>query len=86
MLKFIMMLVKNERDRRKSMINENGHSSITDYISGLSVQATPEEIKAVQPFSKILVEDYNYPKEMIITHPQLRVKAYPSDKKGYPVP
>lgn len=30
---------------------------ITDYISGLSVRETPEEVDAVQPFSKILVDD-----------------------------
>lgn len=45
-----------------------------------------EEIEAVQPFSKILVEDYGYPKENIVTRPQWRVKARPSDKKKeYPV-
>lgn len=27
----------------------------TDYISGLPVKETPEELEAVQPFSKILV-------------------------------
>ena len=61
------------------------NATIVDFISGLEVQATPEEVTAVQPFSKILVEDYNYPKDMIITHPQVRVKSYPSDKKGYPI-
>ncbi|MBE7034612.1 MAG: restriction endonuclease subunit M [Ruminococcaceae bacterium] len=60
-------------------------NKIIDYISGLEVQGTPEEINAVQPFSKILVEDYNYPKNMVQTHPQVRVKASPSDKKGYPI-
>ncbi len=60
-------------------------NKIIDFVSGLEVQATPEEISAVQPFSKILVEDYNYPKSMIQTHPQVRVKASPSDKKGYPI-
>lgn len=41
---------------------------------------------AVQVFSKILVEDYGYPKEYIQTRPQFRVKARPSDtKKEYPV-
>lgn len=60
-------------------------NKIVDFVSGSLVVATPEEVNAVQPFSKILVEDYNYPKEMLQTHPQLRVKASPSDKKGYPV-
>ena len=58
---------------------------IIDYISGIEVNATPEEIGAVQPFSKILVEDYGYPKDMIQTHPQVRVKSSPSDKRGYPI-
>lgn len=58
---------------------------IIDYVSGLEVNATPEEVSSVQPFSKILVEDYGYPKNMIQTHPQYRVKSSPSDKKSYPV-
>ncbi|MDR0969416.1 MAG: N-6 DNA methylase [Lentimicrobiaceae bacterium] len=58
---------------------------IRDYISGQQVKATPEEVEAVQVFSKILVEDYGYPKENIQTRPQFRVKASPSDTKGYPV-
>jgi type I restriction enzyme M protein len=35
---------------------------IIDYISGLEVRATLEEVEAVQVFAKILVEDYGYPK------------------------
>lgn len=59
---------------------------LIDFISGKSVKATPEEIQAVQPFAKKLVEDYGYPKENIMTHPQWRVKVRPSDvKKEYPV-
>jgi type I restriction enzyme M protein len=59
---------------------------ITDYISGIQVNATSEEVEAVQIFAKQLVEDYGYPKEHIQTHPQHRVKVCPSDtKKGYPV-
>lgn len=59
---------------------------IFDYISGIQVKETPEEIEAVQPFSKILVDDYGYPKENIHTRPQYRVKVRPSDvKKEYPV-
>lgn len=59
---------------------------VYDFISGYSVKATPEEIEAVQVFSKILVEDYNYPRENIQTRPQWRVKIRPSDtKKEYPV-
>lgn len=59
---------------------------IEDYISGIQVKATPEEIEATQVFSKILVEDYGYPKNCIQTRPQYRVKVRPSDvKKEYPV-
>lgn len=61
-------------------------SDIIDYCSGITVKATPEEVEAVQVFSKILVEDFLYPKDHIQTHPQWRVKARPSDKKkDYPV-
>lgn len=59
---------------------------IYDFISGQEIRATPEEVEAVQIFSKQLVEDYNYPKEHIQTRPQFRVKTRPSDtKREYPV-
>ncbi len=57
-----------------------------DFISGTPVRATPEEIDAVQVFSQMLVNDYGYPKKLIQTRPQWRVKARPSDtKKEYPI-
>src|ERR1700681_1770754 len=37
-------------------------ATITDYVSGRQVRATPEEIDAVQVFSKRLVEELGYPK------------------------
>ncbi len=59
---------------------------IIDHISGLEIKATPEEIEAVQVFSKILIEDYGYPKECIQTRPQFRVKGSPSDTSyKYPI-
>jgi len=59
---------------------------IIDYISGQEVKPTPEEVEAVQIFSKQLVEDYGYDKKQIQTRPQFRVRARPSDiKKEYPV-
>ncbi|NLG90192.1 MAG: N-6 DNA methylase [Clostridiaceae bacterium] len=59
---------------------------LIDYISGKIVKDTPEEREAVQVFSKVLVEDYGYPKAHIQTRPQWRVKVRPSDKKKeYPV-
>lgn len=60
-------------------------NQIKDYASGLLVNATPEEVDAVQPFEKILIDDYGYPKDMVQAHPQIRVKSHPSDKKGYPI-
>lgn len=72
-------------------LNENELAShregyINDYISGALVKANPEEIEATQVFSKILVEDFGYPKECIQTRPQYHVKIRPSDtKKEYPV-
>ena len=59
---------------------------LIDFISGLEVNATPEEVDAVQVFAKSLVNDYKYPKSLIQTHPQFRVKVRPSDiSKEYPV-
>ena len=59
---------------------------ISDYISGIQVPALPEELEGTQPFSKILVEDYGYPKDHIITRPQFRTRKSPSDERGtYPV-
>ncbi|MDR1877755.1 MAG: N-6 DNA methylase [Flavobacteriaceae bacterium] len=65
---------------------KNEYITIIDYISEVEINATPEEIEAVQVFSRQLVEDYGYPKEYIQTRPQYRVKVRPSDtKKEYPV-
>ena len=59
---------------------------VEDYISGISVRATPEEIEAVQVFARRLVEDYGYLKDHIQTRPQWRVRSSPSGSgKSYPV-
>lgn len=59
---------------------------VIDFITGIEVQAKPEEVEAVQPFARQLVDDYGYPKGFIQTHPQYRVKVRPSDtEKEYPV-
>lgn len=61
-------------------------SKVQDLVSGQLVPATPEEVEAVQPFLRQLVEDYGYPKAHLRTRPQWRVKARPSDRrKEYPV-
>lgn len=66
-------------------ISDSNKSKIIDYVSGKEVYATPEEVASTQVFSKILVEDYGYPKEMLQTRPQFRVKSCPSDKNSYPI-
>lgn len=59
---------------------------VIDFISGAQVKVSPEEIQAVQVFSKQLVLDYGYPKENIQTRPQWHVRSRPSDiSKEYPV-
>ncbi len=58
---------------------------LRDYISGKKIKWNPEEVEAVQVFSKMLVEDYGYDKEQIQTHPQFRVKTAPSGEEKYPV-
>ncbi|MFJ3322764.1 N-6 DNA methylase [Curtobacterium sp. NPDC086286] len=59
---------------------------IHDFVSGIPVRATPEEVEATQPFARALVNDYGYPRENITTRPQFRVKSSPSDTtKSYPV-
>lgn len=59
---------------------------VRDYISGLPVPATPEELDAVQVLARRLVEDFGYPREHIRTRPQHRVRKSPSDdRRTYPV-
>ncbi len=59
---------------------------VADFVSGLPVRATAEEIDAVQVFSRRLVEDFGYSRQQIQTRPQHRVRIRPSDSLGsYPV-
>lgn len=59
---------------------------VRDFISGQRVNATPTEIEAIQVFARKLVDDYDYPKAYIQTHPQFHVRKRPSDEqKEYPV-
>jgi type I restriction enzyme M protein len=65
---------------------EKREGQIQDFVSGHWVKASPEEIDAVQIFSRRLIEDYDYPKSHIQTRPQYRVRKRPSDEeKSYPV-
>ena len=60
--------------------------TILDFVSGVRVKATPEEVEAVQIFSRILVNDFGYPVSHLKTRPQWRVRVRPSDtKKEYPI-
>jgi type I restriction enzyme M protein len=61
--------------------------TVTDYISGKQVKASAEEIEAVQVFARKLVDDLGYPKSVIQTRPQYRVRSTPSGgkAKGYPI-
>ena len=59
---------------------------LRDFISGVQIKATPEEVEAVQVFSRRLVEDFGFPKSCITTRPQYRVRRRPSEeRKSYPV-
>ena len=59
---------------------------LADYISGQFVRDTPEEREAVQVMARRLVEDFGYPKQVITTRPQFRVRRRPSDTgRSYPV-
>lgn len=68
-------------------VTTRGSDFIHDYISGVPVRATPEEFEAVQVFARRLVDDLGYPKDIITTRPQFRVRARPSGpaSKGFPV-
>lgn len=66
--------------------HDDSKRRLLDFVSGLEIPETPEELRATQPFSRQLIQDYSYPKSHIQTRPQWRVKARPSDKKKeYPV-
>lgn len=59
---------------------------VHDYVSGIPVKASREEVEAVQVFAQRLVEDYGYPKDRIQTRPQFRVRIRPSDEgRAYPI-
>ena len=74
------------KKRTKTRNSELKPGYLRDFISGQPVKATPEEVGAVQVFSRRLVEDYGYRKSYIQTNPQHRVRKRPSDeKKSYPV-
>jgi len=68
----------------KKIKKKVGVGYLLDYISGKPILDTPEERESVQVFSKRLVEEFGYPKKLIQTRPQFRVKQSPSGKEKYP--
>lgn len=75
-----------ERMADANEIEKQEKKDILDFVSGVRVKATPEEIGAVQVFSKRLVEEFGYTRSQIQTRPQYRVRKSPSDEeKSYPV-
>jgi type I restriction enzyme M protein len=59
---------------------------VRDYVSGIMLRATPEEVEAVQVFARRLVEDYGYPLKHMQTRPQFGVRSSPSDEaRSYPI-
>lgn len=58
---------------------------LVDFISGTTIPATPEEVETTQPFSRRLVSQLGYPKELIQTRPQHRVRPSSSAVKSEPV-
>ena len=75
-----------DRDRRGDTDFGEVPRTIPDYITGAAVRATPEEVEAVQPFARRLVDDFGYRREQIQTHPQYRIRRSPSDpSRTYPV-
>src|SRR3989344_3152402 len=80
--------LNSNKTLRNNMKEELREGYIYDFISEEVIKATPEEVDAVQVFSKRLVEDFGYKKTQIQTRPQFRVRRRPSDEdieKGYPI-
>lgn len=78
--------MENEKENLVGDITPLKEGYVLDYISGTSIKATPEEVDAVQVFSRRLVEDYGYPKSQVQTRPQFRVRKHPADeRKSFPI-
>src|SRR5271169_2317238 len=85
-ISFGIMSSEKDTDATEREVAEVKTGYVRDYVSGVVVKATPEEVEAVQVFARRLVEDFGYPKSHIITRPQYRVRRRPSEeKKSYPV-
>ena len=72
--------LNSNKTLRNNMKEELREGYIYDFISEEVIKATPEEVDAVQVFSKRLVEDFGYKKTQIQTRPQFRVRRRPSDE------
>lgn len=60
-------------------------NKIIDYISGLEINQTREEIESVQPLCKELVENLGYPKKNFVVRPQYKLKRSPSGKNKWAI-
>lgn len=60
----LIKLVSNPKIIYWAKMEELKEGYLVDFISGKEVKATPEETEAVQVFARMLVEDYDYPKEL----------------------
>jgi type I restriction enzyme M protein len=74
-------------DPQTEPVSEPEAGQLVDYVSGRLVKASPEEVEAVQVFSRRLVEEFGYPLTRLQTRPQFRVRPRPSGERssGYPV-
>lgn len=66
-------------------IEEIPKGQLCDFISGQIIKKSPEELEAVQIFSRRLVEEFNYSKKQIQTRPQFRIISSPSGDEKYPI-
>lgn len=58
---------------------------IIDRASGRLIVGGPEEVNATQPLVELLIEECGWDPAQIVTRPQWRVPASPSDKRQWPV-
>jgi type I restriction enzyme M protein len=86
LISFGTMRSEKDTDITEQEIENLKPGYVRDYVSGVAVRTTPEEVEAVQVFARRLVEDYGYPIVHMQTRPQFHVRKRPSDEaKSYPV-
>ena len=58
---------------------------VLDRVSGRLVMAGREEVNATQPLVELLIDESGWDAAQLVTRPQWRVPASPSDKRKWPV-